>query len=240
MRKLTLLAVMAVMVVTLAGLATAALPAHAQDIIGLSLRPTDKFAGTSGTVDITADKSGTKYQVKVDLSKGADKLKLDQFKDAKALVVWVVDMDGVRHNVGTLSDKGVLDGGTIDGVVAKVFVTPEADKKAESPTGDRIYEVVLRNVDEKTAPPAAEAKTAAAASTGSTAPEPAKAAVASSGTTGKPAAAAAAPAGGSTASTAAKPSVLPTTGNAMSDLLVLVVVAAALLVGGMQLRRVRV
>ena len=116
--------------------ASAVATAHAQNVQGLSLRAGAALKGSpNGTVDIVGD--GTTATVKVDLSGAAETMKVADFKDAKAFVVWAVDMDGYRHNVGTLSDELKLEDVKVDYRVARVYVTAEADAKATAPTGER-------------------------------------------------------------------------------------------------------
>lgn len=201
--------------------------AHAQNVQGLSFRAGDALKGSpNGTVDIVGD--GATANVKVDLSGAAETMKIADFKDAKAFVVWAVDMDGYRHNVGVLTDELKLADVKVDYRVARLYVTAEADAKATAPTGDPLYAVTLRTVTEKDGAPAAEAKTggaaASTASTSSTAASSAPAAPAASGSSAK-----------TTAATSAKPANLPTTGGGVPDLLVLAAAAMALLAVGARL-----
>lgn len=189
--------------------AALAAPIHAQDIMGMSLRPapgSKDLAGT-GTIDILrAEKAGS-YTVKVDLSKAAESLDLSKFEGAKAFVVWAVDLDGMRHRLGKLDDKQALGDTTVDYSVAKVYVTAEADAEAASPSTP-LYALTLRQVKEQ--------ETAAAAP--ATADSKAAAPTAASGSSSTTA--------GSSSPTAeakkdTKPSTLPTTGSAKPDLLVM-------------------
>lgn len=202
----------------LAGLAVATAPVGAQDIKGLSFRATDaapEGAG-NGTVDIVADGDG--YKVSVDLSGSADAF-AEKAVAGDHLVVWGVDMDGKRHNLGTLDDAYTLTDAAADFMVAKVYMTAEDDADAINPSSDPMFNLTLRTVTEvETA--ADEASMAAAESES-----------ASEGDTSAASAPAAAP---------AKPQELPTTGTLVRDLAVLLAVAAAFVVGGLRLRAVRV
>jgi hypothetical protein len=203
-------------------LALGALPASAQDILGLSMRPTDEMpAGTGrGTVDIVSD-GANQFKVTVDLSGAADNLKLENFEGATGFTVWAVDTNGVRHNLGQLDESLVLKDAIATYPIAKLYVTAEPDPAAASPTGKPLFTATLRNVTESeaTATPAtaAEATTAATTSAG----------------------AAAQPTGAPTATTAQKPKELPTTGDLVPDLLVLAIVAAGLFLVGWRLRTVQ-
>jgi hypothetical protein len=203
-------------------LALGALPASAQDILGLSMRPTDEMpAGTGrGTVDIVSD-GANQFKVTVDLSGAADNLKLENFEGATGFTVWAVDTNGVRHNLGQLDESLVLKDAIATDPIAKLYVTAEPDPAAASPTGKPLFTATLRNVTESeaTATPAtaAEATTAATTSAG----------------------AAAQPTGAPTATTAQKPKELPTTGDLVPDLLVLAIVAAGLFLVGWRLRTVQ-
>jgi hypothetical protein len=205
MRKTPILALAALALF----LATGSRPAAAQDILGLSLRPTDEMpAGTArGTVDLVSE-AGGQTNVHVDVSGAAESLKLEDHPGASAFVVWAVDNDGVRHNIGTLDEALVLADASVPFLVAKIYVTAEADAEAASPTGEQLFEATLRNVTEVEAPPAAAA-------------------------TGAPAAAAPAP---TEAPAAEKPKVLPTTGAALPDGWVLAALALGLLAFGAWLR----
>jgi hypothetical protein len=213
MRKTPLVAL------TLVGLfcALAVRPASAQDILGLSLRPTDEMpSGTArGSVDLVADNGG--YVISVDLSGAAEALKLESFEGAQAFVAWAVDTNGVRHNLGSLDEGLVLKDARADYPVAQVFVTAEPDAAAGVPAGEPLFTAALRNVTivDATATPADGAPAAA--------PQPTAAAAAA------PAATAAAPA-------PAKPKELPTTGETVPEVWALVGVALALLAVGWRLR----
>ncbi len=213
MRRMTLLAVLAVGL----ALALGTMPASAQDILGLSMRPMDEMpAGTArGTVDIILE-SGGSYAVTVDLSPASENLNLATFDDATAFVVWAIDTDGVRHSVGTLDDNLVL-GDSVDYQIARLAVTAEANPAATSPTGSDLFVATLRNVQEQGGSTTQQEATK----------EPTLAAAAE-------ATAAAAP------TTAASPKELPTTGNTLPDVLAVAAVAAALLLIGLRLRGVRV
>lgn len=214
MHRTPLLAVLAAGLV----LALGAIPASAQDILGLSMRPTGEMAsGTPrGSVDIISDSAG-KYAVNIDLSSASEGLTLAAFEGAKAFVVWAVDTDGVRHNVGTLDGTLVLNG-TVDYQIARLALSAEADAATTSPTGPDLFAATLRSVQERSAAaPKAQATAAATKAAGTTA-------------------ATAAPA----PTKSAPPKELPTTGNTLPDVLVWAAVAVALLVIGLRLRGVRV
>jgi hypothetical protein len=210
-----------------------ALPAFAQDIYGLSFRPTEALGETAprGTVDIVAGE-GDMYTVSTDLAGALKALKLGSYPAAAAFVVWGVDMDGQRHNLGVLGEDLTLADAEADFLVAKVFLTAEADTEATQPTGERLYEVTLRNV--------AEVETTTAAAGQTEAKTEAKAASAQAATaTPKTEEAKASP---TTAAKVAepKPSNLPTTGGETRDLLVLVLVVLGLGLGALRLRAIRV
>jgi hypothetical protein len=202
--------ILAVAVVAL-GLVMRALPALAQDILGLSLRPTGEVpAGTArGTADIVVADGGG-YLVSVDLSAAGDSLALEDFSGAEAFVVWAVDMDGVPHNLGTLGADNTLEDRPVDFNVARLLVTAEESADAANP-GEPLFQATLREVAlqeaaaEPTATPAAEPTAVAeeAAEDGN------------------------------------GPENLPTTGDPLRDLAVLAMVAAGLLAGGLRLRLVR-
>lgn len=160
MRRLSIL-VLAAMVITLLFGPT---PARAQDILGLSVRPTDLLpAGTArGSADILRSDAGG-YLVSVDLSSAAEALVFDDYAGASAWVVWVVDMDGVRHNLGALDENLVLEDARTDGLVARVFVTAESAADVTTPSENRIFEATLRAVTEE----ATEAKPEVLPTTGS-------------------------------------------------------------------------
>lgn len=135
--------------ILLAILVAAALvtPAHAQDILGLTMRPSADVEGCpNGTADITSEGEG--YMVHVDLSGAAECLSGSEFEAAGNYVVWAVDMDGNRYNLGTLDDSLMLEGAAVDYVVAKVYVTAEENADAVNPSSDPIFSVTLRNVTE--------------------------------------------------------------------------------------------
>lgn len=244
-----------------------AMPALSQDIFGLSFRPTeDSDLSARGSVDIVS--SGDGYVVTVDLANASDELRLDDYEGATAFVVWVVDMDGNVINVGELDDDLTLDDAEVDGVVAKVFVTPEADA-GSAPEGQRLYELTLRNVaeleqadddagdeasdDENTADDegdqdgdeASEDEDAAndegdqEGDEASDDEDVADDEDATDDADDEDADAAETDEDGDAEETE-KPEELPTTGSDARDMLVLLAVAAALLVGSMSLRRARV
>ncbi len=206
--------------------AVLATPIMAQDIMGMSLRPapgSKDLAGT-GTIDILrAEKAGS-YTVNLDLSKAAESLDLSKFEGAKAFVVWAVDLDGMRHRLGRLDDKQALADVAVDYSVAKVYVTAEADAEAAAPS-DPLYVVTLRQVKEQeSAPAAADSKAAASGATATTATQAAAPTAASSS---------AAPT--TEAKKDAKPSTLPTTGSARSDVLVMALLALLFIGLGLKL-----
>lgn len=212
--------------------AALATPIQAQDIMGMSLRPapgSKDLAGT-GTVDILrAEKAGS-YTVNLDLSKAAESLDLSKFEGAKAFVVWAVDLDGMRHRLGTLDDKQALADVAVDYSVAKVYVTAEADAEAAAPS-DPLFLVTLRQVKEQeSAPAAADSKAAAAGATATSgsqaaAPTTASGSAATSSTAAPTA----------EAKKDAKPSTLPTTGSARSDVLVMALLALLFIGLGLKL-----
>jgi hypothetical protein len=235
-----------------------AMPALSQDIFGLSFRPTEASdLSARGSVDIIS--SGDGYVVTVDLAAASDELSLDAYEDATTFVVWVVDMDGNVINVGELDDDLTLDDAEVDGVVAKVFVTPEADADGDAPEGQRLYELTLRNVaeveqaDDDAGDEASddEGNEDAAGDDGD------EAATDDEGDDASGDEDAADDADDEDANADAdadadaadddedgegdeKPEELPTTGTDTRDMLVLLAVAAALLVGSISLRRARV
>lgn len=217
-------------------LAALAVPAaHAQNVQGLSLRAGTALKGSpNGTVDIVGD--GATANVKVDLSGAAETMKIADFKDAKAFVVWAVDMDGYRHNVGALTDELKLADVKVDYRVARLYVTAEADANASAPTGDPLYAVTLRTVTEKDGAPAGEAKASGAAASTSSSSSSSSSAAASSA----PAASAASSTSAkTTTASSAKPANLPTTGGGVPDLLVLAAATMALLAVGARLAAIR-
>jgi len=210
--------------------------ARAEDIVGLSLRPTEAMPGEKarGSVDIMKAEGEGNYTVKVDLSAAAEGMDLAKFDDAAAWVVWAVDMDGMRHNLGALDDELMLKDAAVDFLVAKLYVTAEKDADAANPAGEPLFSVALRSVEEVDAPAGAESKPVAQAGGAVTAAATEKATAAA---TASPEATSAAPATADKAG--AKPDKLPTTGNPVQDVMVLLLVAAALLFGGWRLRAVR-
>ncbi len=212
MRRFAILVLVALGVALLQGTLTA----QAQDILGLSVLPDPAMpAGTNrGSADIIRADDGS-YLVSVDLSGAAEALDFDDFEGATAWVVWVVDMNGVRHNVGALNDNFVLEDATVDALVARIFLTAEAAADVTGPSEDRLFAATLRDVEEvesvEPAPEAAEAAEAAEEEAPAPTPVP-----------------------------ATEPEVLPTTGGLLHDLLVLAAVAAALLLVSLKLRAVRV
>lgn len=245
MRKSLLFVVM--MLGLIVGWGTTA--AHAEDIVGLSLRPTDAMPGEKarGSVDIVRSPGGGDYVIKVDLSPAAESMDLAKFDDASAWVVWAVDMDGVRHNLGTLDTKLMLQDAAVDYLVAKLYVTAEKDTESAKPAGEPLFSVALRSVEEVDAPAQSGSKSVAADATGTTAPTTMSGTAKATTASGTPAAGAtaAATAVATTDSAAAgakpgeKPKELPTTGDPVQDVLMVVLVAAALLFGGWRLRAVR-
>lgn len=202
--------------------------AHAQNVQGLSLRAGEAMKGSpSGLVDIVGN--GDAATVMLDLSGAAETMKLADFDGAKAFVVWAVDMDGYRHNLGALSDELKLADVEVDFRVARIYVTAEADAGAKAPTGDPLYAATLRNVTEKDGAPAGAAKASSASSSASSSTSSSAASTSASASTGaaKPAAA------------GAKPAELPTTGGGGGDLALLAVAAACLLFVGAKMAGVR-
>lgn len=213
------------------GLAAAlAAPTFAQDIMGMSLRPAPGSKDLSGTglIDILrGDKAGS-FKVKVDMATAAESLDLSKFDGAKSFVVWAVDMDGMRHNLGALDAQQALAETSVDYTVAKVYVTAEADAKAASPS-DPLYVVTLRQVKEQeSAPAAADSK---AAASGATATTDSKAAAPTAMAT----TASAAAASPTEAKKDSKPSTLPTTGTGATDLVLMAMLAVLLIGAGLKL-----
>lgn len=213
------------------GLAAAlAAPTFAQDIMGMSLRPAPGSKDLSGTglIDILrGDKAGS-FKVKVDMATAAESLDLSKFDGAKSFVVWAVDMDGMRHNLGALDAQQALAETSVDYTVAKVYVTAEADAKAASPS-DPLYVVTLRQVKEQeSAPAAADSK---AAASGATATTDSKAAAPTAMAT----TASAAAASPTEAKKDSKPSTLPTTGTGATDLILMAMLAVLLIGAGLKL-----
>jgi hypothetical protein len=243
-----------------------ALPAHAQSIYGLSFRPTKAAPEDAprGMVDIVA-KNGD-YIVSVNMAKAAPALDLGAL-GAKAFVIWAVDMDGQSHRVGQLDSGLQLEDATLDYVVAKLYLTAEPTADTKAPTGDRLYEVTLRRVVEVAPEGAAEGAKEQAASAGQQAQQAATVTQAATKASTKASTAAATrpattqatveptktatakptvkpastsiPPTAAAASTEDKPTVLPTTGSNLGDMLVLLVVAGALIAAGLRLRTVR-
>jgi hypothetical protein len=149
-------------------LALAATTAHAQDIRGVSFRPTDEMPpGTgSGSASITVNDDGT-YAVSADLSGLTNELVLDDFDGAGAFVVWAVDMTAVEHPVGALNADLVLEPTNVDFLVAQ----PEASADSSSREGEVLFRAKIREPDASAAaaatatPAAAPSPTAAAAAT---------------------------------------------------------------------------
>jgi hypothetical protein len=216
MRRYSILALTALALV----LAVGALPAHAQDILGVSFRATDEMPpGTErGTADIRQGDDG--YLVSADFSNVASSLVLDDFDGAKSWVVWAVAMDAAETNVGSLDANLVLEDAKIDFMPAGLLMSAEASADADKRSGEPLFRVTLRQTTQSTA-----------AATAATSPTVAAAAPTATATTAAAAASSA---------TAAKPKDLPTTGGALQDLIVLALVAAGLFAGGLQIRRVRV
>lgn len=207
--------------------AAMAATAHAQDIVGLSLRATGEMpSGTGrGTLDIVKSNGASNYLIGVDFAGAAESLELNAFEGAEAWVVWAVDMDGVRHNLGVLNAESALKDVAVDYVVARVYLTAEPDAAAKAPTGAPLFSVTLRNVTEV-----------------DTLPAEAPAAAATAAPTSAPAGGAAAGAAPTVAATkdASKPNALPTTGTWVQDVLAALAVATVLILGGWRLRIVRV
>lgn len=205
-------------VVALLGLMAAGATAHAQDILGLSLRPSEAMPDGSapGLVDFVSTGSGT--EVSVDLSGAVEGMSIEDFEGASDFIVWAVDMEGARHNLGPLNADLVLEDAPVDFLVARVFVTAESDAAVTQPTGDRLYEVTLRRVEEvDTVPEQTDAVDEAAEEEDE----------------GEEAA------DEETEAADAKPKELPTTGDPMRDLLVLVTLSIVLIGGGLRLRTVK-
>lgn len=203
-----------------------ALPAQAQDILGLSLRPTDAMTGSPGrgAVDITRSNGEGNYSIKVDMSGTADSMDLASFDGATSWVVWAVDMDGIRHNVGTLDADLMLESASVDYMIARVYITAEADAKAKQPS-DPLFSVTLRQVEEVDT--VAEDDTAG----DEAATDEAAASDASADASGTDTSASA---------ESSTPAELPTTGGPVSDMLMLLAIAGMLVFGGLRLRAVRV
>ena len=208
-----------------------ALPAHAQDILGLSLRPTDAMTGSPGrgSVDITRSNGEGNYAIKVDMSGTADSMDLTAFDGAKSWVVWAVDMDGVRHNVGSLDGDLMLVSAAVDYMIARVYITAEADAKAKQP-GDPLFSVTLRQVQEVDTVAEDDASSDEATTDEATADDAAT----------DEAAADDASADASASAESSTPAELPTTGGPISDMLMLLAIAGLLVFGGLRLRAVRV
>ena len=237
MRRLPLLIVAAVAFALLWG----ALPANAQDIFGLSFRPTEAAPAESerGSVDMVSGDNDA-HTVSVDLTKAEASLDLADYDNAAAFIVWWVNMDGERQRLGELDDDLMLEDAETDGLIARLFLTAEADADTDEPTGERLYEVTLRNV--------AETGMAAAAAADDDADEDAdedadteeegdeatkdededededKDSSGSDSDEGEE----------------SNPSVLPTTGSNARDLLVLFAVATVLALFGWRVRTIRV
>lgn len=206
-------------VVALVGCMVAAIPAHAQDILGLSFRPTDAMpeGSAGGLVDFVSTGTGT--EVSIDLSSSAEGMSIEDFDGASDFVVWAVDMKGARHNLGPLNADLVLESAPVDFLVARVFVTAEADANATQPTGDRLYEVTLRGVEEvDSVPEQTDASEEATEEEDADAEEGAEEEAEAEDAT---------------------PKELPTTGDPMFDLMVLVALATVLIGGGLRLRTVK-
>jgi hypothetical protein len=192
-------------------LALAATTAHAQDIRGVSFRPTDEMPpGTgSGSASITVNDDGT-YAVSADLSGLTNELVLDDFDGAGAFVVWAVDMTAVEHPVGALNADLVLEPTNVDFLVAQLLLSAEASADSSSREGEVLFRAKIREPDASAA--------AAATATPAAAPSPTAAAAATDDD---------------------EPKELPKTGELVRDLLVLAAVGIFLIFGGIQLRRVR-
>ena len=188
---------------------TGALPAHAQDILGLSLRPTDAMDGSpgNGTLDITTTNGAGKYTIKVDMSAAGEGLDLSAHEGATQWVAWAVDMDGMRHNLGALDGELMLESVPVDYMVARVYVTAEASAEVKSPSAP-LFVVTLRQVEEVETATDSAADDDGAADDESAEKETKE----------------------------EQPKELPTTGGPLQDMMLLLLVAAALVFGGMRLR----
>jgi hypothetical protein len=215
MRRYSILALTALALVLVVG----ALPAHAQDILGVSFRATDEMPpGTErGTADIRQADDG--YLVSADFSNVADSLVLDDFDGATSWVVWAIGMDGAESNVGQLDANYVLEDAKLGFMPAGLLMSAEASADAGKRSGEPLFRVTLRQTTQATGTTAAAGTTTA--------------------TTAAPTATATA-AAASAATTSGKPKELPTTGGSLQDLIILALVAAGLFAGGMQIRRVRI
>ena len=78
----------------------------------------------------------------------ADALVLEDYPDAEGWVVWAVDMDGRRHNMGVLDGNLVLEEAVADFVVARIFLTAEPALESAAPDGERLFVATLRSVEE--------------------------------------------------------------------------------------------
>ena len=218
--------------------ASLAAPIFAQDIMGMSMRPapgSKDLAGT-GLIDITRGEKAGSYMVNVDMAKATESLDLSKFSGAKSFVVWAVDKDGMRHNLGTLDDKKALAKLSVDYTVAKVYVTAETDGKATSPSTP-LYSVTLRQVKEQeSAPATADSKAAAAGAATATTDSKSAAPTAAMATT---ASASAATSPTAAAKTDAKPNTLPTTGTGATDLAVMALLALLFVGAGLKLSGTR-
>jgi hypothetical protein len=213
MRRIAILTFAALAV----GLAVSALPAFAQDIRGVSFRATEAMPpGTErGTADILA--TDGQYDVHADFSRVSNDLHLDDFENAKAWVVWAVNVNGDEINAGALNADLVLESAMVDFLPAGLILSAETSANVASRSGEALFRVTLRTVSQSSD---ATATTAATAPATEAAPD-------------------ASPTPKATEAPAAKPGDLPTTGGSVPDVLVLLLVAAVLVAGGWQLRRVR-
>lgn len=226
---------MRTLAVLIAFLAAAVLvtPAQAQDILGLTMRPSADVEGCpNGTADIMSEGDG--YVVSVDLSGAAECLSGSEFESAGNYVTWAVDMDGNRHNLGTLSDDLTLEGAAVDYVVAKVYVTAEESADAVNPSADPIFSVTLRNVteveaqeDDMDAQDEASEDEEGADEAGDEEDEAASDEAEEEGDMADE------------DDADSTPEELPTTGSLLRDLLVLAALATVLVLGGLRLRAVR-
>lgn len=222
---------MRTLAVLIAFLAAAVLvtPAQAQDILGLTMRPSADVEGCpNGTADIMSEGDG--YVVSVDLSGAAECLSGSEFESAGNYVTWAVDMDGNRHNLGTLSDDLTLEGAAVDYVVAKVYVTAEESADAVNPSADPIFSVTLRNVTEVEAQDDDMDAQDEASEDEEGGDEEDEAASDEADEEGDMA---------DEDGAESTPEELPTTGSLLRDLLVLAALATVLVLGGLRLRAVR-
>jgi hypothetical protein len=211
---------------------------HAQSIYGLSFRPTAAAPKDAprGSADIVA--SDGDYLVSVDLSAAKSVLKLSGYTGAKAFVVWEVGMDGKSAPIGALDANLKLSDAKVDHLIAVLYVTAEPSADVTRASGDRLYEVTLRQVTEVSTASGTGAPAAAATSVAApvTATELVAAGTVTATLAASPTASAPAP---TSTPVESKPHNLPTTGGDLGDLLVLMAVALVLIGAGLKLRTVR-